>query len=482
MEMITIVTCKAVKQWYDQHGKALGYTLVDCDGKTLDVTNEQIKNAMKAGKINIVNLKITADNRLIKIEENSNMSIDRVNAKILAYPGITEGGRIVILSSLDGSETVFMEGEDYKKIITKINLQENTFDRYSNNPKTLTQLCSEFGIPNKRDYLLTKYNDLLNNKLLERIKLLILDGNKPYGAIIERYVDEKDRTEFYYEKDGAEILTSLNSVGYINMRIINGQLKFTELQRPEIVRLSDLSNADILEFGWGNDDVRRGRFILRKPNGDMQDTDGNRVSLIDKSNTCLHHFDVLDKSYDSREMISDADVLYMIFKYKGIVKVTSKTTSGKAKLYLNGILITDNIGSVEDNLANIENIKLKARLLQKSPFEAYKALLGYREIYEEEILSGEEVSIFDTGYTIRFEYYATQSSLNSKISGGYRANGQIRLKASLIKSNKVVKSLANREVYYRNHTKNAIIQDINVLDNGMTLKIQGLSNFALTIA
>ena len=57
---------KAVSKFYDRYGRVIGYTLSDESGKLKEVSNNDIKAAIKSGKIEVINLTITADNRLIK--------------------------------------------------------------------------------------------------------------------------------------------------------------------------------------------------------------------------------------------------------------------------------------------------------------------------------------------------------------------------------------------------------------------------------
>lgn len=50
---------------FREGAKIYGYRLQDINGKKQDVTPDDLKNAIRAGKINVVNLKLTKDNRLV---------------------------------------------------------------------------------------------------------------------------------------------------------------------------------------------------------------------------------------------------------------------------------------------------------------------------------------------------------------------------------------------------------------------------------
>lgn len=63
-----MIQAKCIEKFRDKQGRIYGYRLIDLNGKTQDVTPDNLKNAIKTGKINIVNLTLTSDNRLIDKE------------------------------------------------------------------------------------------------------------------------------------------------------------------------------------------------------------------------------------------------------------------------------------------------------------------------------------------------------------------------------------------------------------------------------
>lgn len=60
---------KCIQKFRDKTNKIYGYRLIDLDGKTQDVTSENLKKAIGDKQVEVVNLKLTSDNRLVdKVE------------------------------------------------------------------------------------------------------------------------------------------------------------------------------------------------------------------------------------------------------------------------------------------------------------------------------------------------------------------------------------------------------------------------------
>jgi hypothetical protein len=60
-----MIQAKCIQKFRDNTGRIYGYRLQDLNGKTQDVTSENLKKAIKRGQINIINLTLTSDYRLI---------------------------------------------------------------------------------------------------------------------------------------------------------------------------------------------------------------------------------------------------------------------------------------------------------------------------------------------------------------------------------------------------------------------------------
>ena len=64
-----MIQAKCIQKFRDKTGKIYGYRLIDLNGQTQDVRPENLKQAIKAKQINIINLTLTSDNRLIDTNE-----------------------------------------------------------------------------------------------------------------------------------------------------------------------------------------------------------------------------------------------------------------------------------------------------------------------------------------------------------------------------------------------------------------------------
>lgn len=60
-----MVQAKCIKKIRDRTGRITGYVLVDVNNKTLSMSSTELKELIKEHKINVINLRLTNDNRLI---------------------------------------------------------------------------------------------------------------------------------------------------------------------------------------------------------------------------------------------------------------------------------------------------------------------------------------------------------------------------------------------------------------------------------
>ena len=63
---------RCVEKLREANGKIYGYTLVDNDGKQKKVRAEVLKMNIRDGKVNVSNLKLTSDKRLVDVAKNEN--------------------------------------------------------------------------------------------------------------------------------------------------------------------------------------------------------------------------------------------------------------------------------------------------------------------------------------------------------------------------------------------------------------------------
>lgn len=60
-----MIQAKCIQKFRDEHDKIYGYRLVDINGASVDIHADDLKNAIRNNQINIVNLTLTHDNRLV---------------------------------------------------------------------------------------------------------------------------------------------------------------------------------------------------------------------------------------------------------------------------------------------------------------------------------------------------------------------------------------------------------------------------------
>ena len=60
-----MLDCKCIRKYFDKNGVIIGYLLVDAKGETVQVKQNVLKNLIRMGKVDVLNLTLTSDNRLI---------------------------------------------------------------------------------------------------------------------------------------------------------------------------------------------------------------------------------------------------------------------------------------------------------------------------------------------------------------------------------------------------------------------------------
>ena len=60
-----MITLKCIDKIRDNSGKICGYTLQDLNGDTKTVASESLKRAIVNKQVDVINLRITSDNRLV---------------------------------------------------------------------------------------------------------------------------------------------------------------------------------------------------------------------------------------------------------------------------------------------------------------------------------------------------------------------------------------------------------------------------------
>ena len=453
-----MIKCIAVKQWHDQYGKSMGYTLKDEKGQLMDVPTEKIKEAMLNNLVSIENLRITSDNKLITKEISFKDAMPKVNVKLEHYPYDKNNNMLVIF--YDNQKAWFMPTYEYNKILQFLNTNKNLNYKYENASLSFEDIVSKYNIPNYREEYLEKFCNSIIDNIKYTLEFLVLDDNKPYKSVVS-YTDDYDYNVIK-ELNSDETIRVINSVGFKNLTAINNSLKISQIHKPTIVRRSDNNEAIIL-----NDrSISTQSLILVKPKINIYDI-YNNLSSKEKYNVHMKHkgkhaimnnFELI-VNYLRNEIISDADILYCITN-KGVLTLKNCSNSDNKCIYINGIKISNKIENANAKLNKLKSIGIKMKLLDS---DATKFLIKELNIIENDEDQSSKINLFGTEYDIVTQYYRTKT--------------QDRARIALYKNNKYSKTLYTTYVYksYYNRRNNIndyipTIEDIKLNDDGMCIK------------
>ena len=60
-----MIQAKCIEKFRDKTGKIYGYKLIDIDDKTIEISAKNLKDAIEKNQINVINLKLSSDKKLI---------------------------------------------------------------------------------------------------------------------------------------------------------------------------------------------------------------------------------------------------------------------------------------------------------------------------------------------------------------------------------------------------------------------------------
>ena len=139
-----MIQAKCIQKFRDNTGKIYGYRLQDINGKTQDVQPDNLKNAIRNKQINVVNLTLTTDNRLVDTTEK------QLQSKALGKAPVAPAKKTAIDSNkysdvakalvLLDKELLSM-GDSYEEIVENrtyqacMNLSLYDLDKYYDDPE-----------------------------------------------------------------------------------------------------------------------------------------------------------------------------------------------------------------------------------------------------------------------------------------------------------------------------------------------------------
>ena len=387
---------KAVSKFYDRYGRVIGYTLSDEFWNLREVCNNDIKDAIKSGKVYILNLIITKDNKLIEKEIGIDYNINKVNVILETYP-YTNGLYMIALYDINSQQTYFVTSQDYNLIKYDINIDEDLYNEYKNSSITVDGLLKSKGVHNYREEYLLKYKYELEKYIDKALELLIVDNGNPSIAIWSE-TSRYNKRMYSLSKNKSEIIRILSGVGFKNFKIINGKANILSTSRPIILNMKDLHNTEIFCNNRARALINKRQICLIQldQNDDphsvfskIEDTEiklnkgrcigFTTAKLITKDNTVLGNFDVIDDIVEGKQILSKAKTVYMWDKIDGIMKFSAVNSNTKKYVYVNSIKISDNTASVEKMITDMKNTKSISNLISANETEVLASQFKYKK-------------------------------------------------------------------------------------------------------
>ena len=115
-----MIQAKCIQKFRDNTGRIYGYRLQDLNGKTQDVTSENLKKAIKRGQINIINLTLTSDYRLI------DSKYEQLQSKVLGAEPTPLKSREELKKKKILSEKVYEQAIGFMRIVDGVNPLDKT--------------------------------------------------------------------------------------------------------------------------------------------------------------------------------------------------------------------------------------------------------------------------------------------------------------------------------------------------------------------
>ena len=478
---------KAVRKWYDRYGKVAGYTLCDELGNLKQVSNNDIKEAIKSHKVDIINLMITKDNKLIKKETDINYNINKVNTILESYP-YTNGVSMISLYDINMQQTYFITSQDYNRIKANININEDLYNAYKNSSITVDGLLKSKGVHNYREEYLLKYSNALEDYIDKFLAMLIIDNGNPSIAIWSE-TSRYNKRMYSLSKNKSEIIRILSGVGFKNFKIINGKANILSTSRPIILNMKDLHNTEIFCNNRARALINKRQICLIQldQNDDphsvfskIEDTEiklnkrrdigFKTANLITKDNTVLGNFDVIDDIVEGKQILSKAKTVYMWDTIDGVMKFSAVNSNTKKYVYVNSIKISDNTASVEKMITDMKNTKSISNLISANETEVLASQFKYKK---DEANNKIYIDIPGTDIQVIVHHY---------IGERYKRSYSM-LEVCALKNGKTYKKICNTNT---GCTVNGVycpeIKLVGVVNNSIQIRINDITTVVISVA
>lgn len=108
-----MIVCKCIQKFRDNKGKIYGYRLIDLNQQTQDVTPDDLKRAIQNNQVNVINLQLTSDNRLLDKKEDKQL----VNKEIMPNKVVCETYTKASNEKIDAEKLVYNVAHTIYKLL-----------------------------------------------------------------------------------------------------------------------------------------------------------------------------------------------------------------------------------------------------------------------------------------------------------------------------------------------------------------------------
>lgn len=175
---MTTITCKCIEKFRDKSNNIKGYRLQDNDGNCITVSSEQLKLAIFSKQLDVINLKLTKDGKLIDLKSDSAISekekeLLSLFKKMVYAKNLSAMGRIRLVQLMNETYNLNMEviGYNYYTEDKREDELEISSGNLFMNVSSTSFLIYNYQISKYRGAVINEIPDEVSNFTKEAIEL-----------------------------------------------------------------------------------------------------------------------------------------------------------------------------------------------------------------------------------------------------------------------------------------------------------------------
>ena len=204
------VTC--IKKFRDKQNQIYGYRLQDNNGQIKDVKSNELKEAIKRNQINVINLKLTTDNRLIDIENEK--CLENKQDTLINYSKLCKKIADYMIKEIGAKiKDTDISNDDFSEV------QHNTVEKFAmyDDQDLDEEYLKESGYEILNNGMVSYMKEGLNLCIEVDAKSIIVCANgceryifnielndEENAIIIEEYIDDDEKTVYKRNKNKQE--------------------------------------------------------------------------------------------------------------------------------------------------------------------------------------------------------------------------------------------------------------------------------------